>query len=204
MVADVVGTEDVLGQCPEQCRGPDAWPVVLTDGERVLVRAPRPDDAESLQAMHLRCSPASLCRRYLGSASRAPAVLLPVLLGLSPDSVALVAEARDRRLVALANLFTNDDATGDVALLVEDSWQRRGLGTALVRRLAAEARDRGLHALTVVTVRSNDAPARLLARAGLSVEVGVADGLRELRALLTHGAGARQDPNELNDPVTPG
>lgn len=49
-----------------------------------------------------------------------PETLLPVLLGLPPDAVALVAEAPDGRLIGLANVVLQDDETGEVALLVED------------------------------------------------------------------------------------
>jgi hypothetical protein len=79
--------------------------------------------------------------------------------------------------------------------LVEDSWQRRGLGTALARRLVAAALDRGLHALTAVTFRSNGGPARVLTRAGLSVEARVADDLLELRAPLPNRTGYPASPN---------
>ncbi|HEX2400025.1 MAG TPA: hypothetical protein VHJ79_08560, partial [Mycobacterium sp.] len=37
--------------------GHGAWLVKLTNGEQVLVRTARPDDAGPLQAMHFRCSP---------------------------------------------------------------------------------------------------------------------------------------------------
>jgi RimJ/RimL family protein N-acetyltransferase len=175
--------------------GHDAWLVMLTDGAEVLVRTARPDDARALQAMHSRCSPESRYLRYFGSAAQLPATLLPVLLGRAPGAAALVAETRDRRLVGLANLVTNDDTTGEVALLVEDSWQRRGLGTAFVRRLVAIALDRDLHVVTAVTLRCNDRPARVLARAGLSVEVRLADDLLELRASLRNGTGYPASPN---------
>lgn len=175
--------------------GHGGWLVTLTNGEQVLVRTARPDDAGPLQAMHFRCSPESRYLRYLGTAAQVPTMLLPVLLGLPPDTVALVAETRDRRLVGLANLVTNDDDTAEVAFLVEDSWQRRGLGTALARRLVAIARDRDLRALTAVTFRSNGGPARVLARAGLAVEVCVADDLLELRALLPDRTGYPARPN---------
>jgi GNAT superfamily N-acetyltransferase len=173
---------------------PAAWLVMLTDGAEVSVRPARPDDAMSLQATHARCSPETRYLRYFASAAQLPATLLPVLLGRAPGTVALVAETRERRLVGLANLITNADATGEVALLVEDCWQRRGLGTALVRRLVAIARDCDLHALTAVTLRCNGRPARVLARAGLSVEVHVADDLLHLRASLAPTPAAQRAP----------
>jgi GNAT superfamily N-acetyltransferase len=138
--------------------------------------------------MHRRCSPETRYLRYFGTASQVPPSLLPVLLGTAPGTLALVAEAPDRRLIGLANLIRNHDGdTGEIALLVEDSWQRRGLGTALVRSLVTVAREHGLEALTAVTLLSNGGPTRVLARAGLCVVPRVVDGLLELHAPLPAG-----------------
>lgn len=180
---------------PTKARGPHhSWLVMLTDGSEVRVRIARPDDARRLEEMHSRCSPESRYLRYFGSASRIPATLLPVLLGLPPDTVALVAETCERRVVGLANLITNDDGTGEVALLVEDSWQRRGLGTALLRRIAALARERHLQALTAVTLPSNGRPARVLARAGLPVQARIVEDVLELRAPIPVGPRGAPGP----------
>jgi GNAT superfamily N-acetyltransferase len=53
-----------------------------------------------------------------------------------------------------------------VALLVEDAWQRRGVGTALLRRLVAYADRTGLAALVAHAHADNPAVPRTLARLG--------------------------------------
>jgi GNAT superfamily N-acetyltransferase len=89
-------------------------------------------------AMHRRCSPQSVWSRY-HRAMADPGTYLPTLLS-RPGSVHLAARDTIVRVVAVGHLLP--DRTGvEAALLVEDSWQGRGLGTRLLRYL-------GHHALT--------------------------------------------------------
>jgi GNAT superfamily N-acetyltransferase len=72
----------------------------------------------------------------------------------------------------MANLVRDGD-TAEAALLVEDAWQRHGLGTALLRRLTAAD-----HAYAV-TELSNTAMMRTLRRAGAELDC-VESGLARL------------------------
>ncbi|MCW6008249.1 GNAT family N-acetyltransferase [Micromonospora sp. CPCC 205371] len=79
--------------------------------------------------------------------------------------VTLVALADDGRLVAMANLVAEGDL-GEVAVLVEDAWQRRGLGTALLRRLVAHGTRAGYAALVAHTYADNRPMMSALRRVG--------------------------------------
>jgi GNAT superfamily N-acetyltransferase len=133
--------------------------VTLTDGSDVLVRPACARDAQLLAEMHRRCSTDTLHLRYFSITYELSEALLPSLLGLRPGALALVAETPNG-IVALANLFTADNVSGETALLVEDAWQRRGLGTALARILFALADDYDLRVLTAVTMHANPGPFR--------------------------------------------
>ena len=65
----------------------------------------------------------------------------------------------------MANLVGEGDLA-EVALLVEDAWQRRGLGTALLRRLSALAARVGYAALVAYTSADNAPDAAHAAPAG--------------------------------------
>ena len=97
-----------------------------------------PGDLARLVAMHRRCSPQSLWSRY-HRAMADPRTYLPTLLS-RPGSVHLAARDTTGRIVAVGHLMPDHTAV-EAALLVEDSWQGRGLGTRLLRHL-------GRHALT--------------------------------------------------------
>jgi RimJ/RimL family protein N-acetyltransferase len=92
---------------------------------------------------------------------------------LDPEGgVTLVALAADDRVVATATLVAEGDV-GEVGLLVEDAWQRRGIGTALLRRLVAHGERAGYAALVAHTHADNKpmlATLRRLSRSGPAPE----------------------------------
>lgn len=108
----------------------------LADAARVTIRTASPQDAGEVIAMHKRCSAESIHQRYHDT----PQLTGRFLSDLLSTDVALVAEAPSRAVVALANLGRDVDKTGELAVMVEDGWQGRGIGTALVDHLVTMAR----------------------------------------------------------------
>ncbi|MGC4807405.1 GNAT family N-acetyltransferase [Micromonospora sp. DT233] len=149
-------------------RAVDQVTLVLPDGAELTVRPAGADDLPGVLELHRRCSARTRHRRYLGgAASPAPARLRRLLeptQGLT--LVATAAEpgaAAEPTVVAMANLLAEGDEA-EAALLVRDDWQRRGLGTALLRRLVGHA-ERGGLAAVLLHVQAENAPMlRTLAR----------------------------------------
>ena len=56
----------------------------------------------------------------------------------------------------------DDPAQAEFTCTVADTWQRRGVGTALVERLATRARDLGVERFVAVIIVGNDAARRLV------------------------------------------
>ncbi|MDI1462760.1 GNAT family N-acetyltransferase [Catellatospora sp. KI3] len=128
-------------------------------------------DLDGIAAMHGRCSADSLYRRYLSGAGAPPRARLALLLANGHTSVAVATGGiDDGRIVAAAQLVAAASGPAELAILVEDAWQRRGLGTALARRLVGHAVGAGLPAVLVYVLATNQ-PA-----------------LRTFRRLLTDGA----------------
>ena len=140
---------------------------MLADGAELTIRRATPEDHERVLEMHQRCSMTTRLRRYLSN-TRIPTTTTVARL-LSPASGhALVVEDAAGRLVAMANLTwpsgANADGSGtpELAILVEDAWQERRLGTFLARRLIAVAAELGVGRIRAVVHASNTAMARIL------------------------------------------
>jgi GNAT superfamily N-acetyltransferase len=155
-----------------------AGPVVATssDGTPIVLKHGQPGDAEAVSAMHGRCSRETLFQRYHTGVRTMPRRLLHRLL-MPPRGLSLLAVC-GRDVVGLGQLISG--ATGEIAeisLLVEDSWQRKGVGTALIARLAVLAAARGQRKLMAVSLPGRDAIFRTAVRAGLSPEQPEEEGL---------------------------
>ncbi|MGI6869490.1 GNAT family N-acetyltransferase [Amycolatopsis sp. 3B14] len=164
-------------------------PLALTcaDGAAVVLREGKPADAEAVSAMHARCSMTTLFARYHTGMRTMPRRWLHRLL-VPPRGMSLLAVC-GREVIGVGQLIPG--ATGEIAevsLLVEDGWQRNGVGTALMGRLAEIAAARGCRRLVAVSLPGRDGIYRTAQRAGLAPEPPEEEGL--LRIDL-EAAGAR-------------
>jgi GNAT superfamily N-acetyltransferase len=137
----------------------DGLPVrpVGTGDSLIRVRLAWADDRAALARMFDRCTPSTRYRRFHGPVKAIPERYLAEALSGSPFHYALVAflepaaAAHTRPLpgsiVALASCRLVEEGAAELGILVEDAWQRQGLGTRLVDELVAHANDAGLSVL---------------------------------------------------------
>jgi GNAT superfamily N-acetyltransferase len=104
----------------------------------VTIRPALPDDRAAILELGARCSPDTMRKRFHGPVTEFPARYLEWILGPGSHADNLLA-LTDGRAVGLATFQPTGPGRGEVAVLVEDGWQHHGVGTRLVRRLAARA-----------------------------------------------------------------
>ena len=134
--------------------------LLLADGTGVELRLLQPDDDPALADFQGRLPEESHALASGGDA---------------PDRMALVATT-GQAIVGVARydrLPGGDQA--ELALVVEDRFQGRGLGTALLQRLAAFAHDRGVARLVAVTSPEHQRVRQVVRRAGFET-ASVYDG----------------------------
>jgi GNAT superfamily N-acetyltransferase len=166
--------------------------LLLHDGSEVLLREAGPSDVPLVDALHARCSPASRRARFLSPTPQLPPGELAELLGGEPGAgTAVLAVTIDGgSAVGVATMAPEQAAaTARCALLVEDAWQGRGLGTALLRRAADAAVEQGALELVGIARPNELGLARLLRRAGLRPSAELVDGAVQLRAPLPTPVG---------------
>jgi GNAT superfamily N-acetyltransferase len=153
--------------------------VTLPEGERVTVRRAGPGDLSAALGMHERCSAESLRQRYHGPVRDADLYLSHLL---NPrHGRTLAARTDSGRLVALGHLLWDGDET-EVALLVEDDWQRRGLGSELLERLTGLARSSGSRGVYAVTRSSNTGMVAAMRGLGLPLDYRIEEGTMVITA----------------------
>lgn len=145
--------------------------VTLRDGTRLPVRPIRPDDIERERAFFHGLSERSRFQRFMHAITD----LTPQMLQrfVTPDyerELALVALHADRFVAVGRYAPTDEPARAEFALVVGDAWQRRGLGRALLERLAAAARAAGYRALCGRVLESNQEMLELTRRLGFEPE----------------------------------
>lgn len=104
-------------------------PVAAGEGRDVPLRVATIADSAAVSALHARSSAGTVRRAHGTPLARVDARLARRLL--VGGAGALVA-VRDDRVVGLAALGDVVDGACHLTLLVEDSWQKRGLGTRLL------------------------------------------------------------------------
>jgi GNAT superfamily N-acetyltransferase len=146
----------------------------LPDGESVTIRPVRRQDADALQAYFRGLSGETRYRRFLGAMAELTGKQLARLAEMDgPDALALLAFAETGGtscLIGEAVLVTvPGSARSEMALSVADHWQRKGVGSALVRELECRARIGGARYLYGDVLRTNIAMKNLARKAGFAL-----------------------------------
>lgn len=157
----------------------------------VTVRQARPSDTSVLVDLVERCSELTLHRRFHGATG--PHVQREVRRIASPTpehrSWVVVGPGGDVR--GTATLAWGRAGDVHVAFLVDDAWQRRGVGRSLYRALAREAVAAGLPAVTA-TVQGDNVPAlRFLHVMAPDARSRFVDGEVEVRVPVASAAHGR-------------
>ncbi|MEU2513967.1 GNAT family N-acetyltransferase [Streptomyces syringium] len=159
--------------------------LTLPEGNAITVRRADPGDLVAAREMHDRCSPATLALRYhgpIGDADRYLRHLLSPRFGRT-----LAAYTASGRLVALGHLLWDGDET-EVALLVEDDWQRRGVGAELLARLVALAGEARCESVYAVTQASNTGMVAAMRALDLPLDYQIEEGTLVITARLAPAA----------------
>ena len=101
-----------------------------------MIRTVHIEDVAALGRMMARCSPRTRYERFHGVVTEIPPAYLRRCL--SGEHIALVV-ADAGEIVALASIGPSVGDTPEMAIIVEDGWQGRGVGRALVAALFAKA-----------------------------------------------------------------
>jgi len=154
-------------------------PLELTDGTRLWSRPIRADDEERLLDFHTRLSSDTIYRRFFSAHPRlAPGEVHRFTHLDYDDRFALVGVDEDGRIMGVGRYDrTPGSDSAEVAFVVEDTIQGRGLGSALLARLAREARRHGITRFEAQTLVDNHKMLGVFRHAGFRETTRLVDGI---------------------------
>jgi acetyltransferase len=141
----------------------------LKTGETVLLRPIRPEDLEAERRFIARLSQRTLYMRFHAPVRELNIERLVRYTQIDYDrEMAFVAvdanvEHADGEIRGIARYTRNPDgSTCEFGLAIEDTWQGRGLGHALMNAIESCARDRGIREIVGYVLKDNADMARLM------------------------------------------
>ena len=164
---------------------PQHWEadVLLTDGGVVHLRPSGPGDADEIRAMHGRMSQRTLYLRYFSAISQVSDKQIALFTGVDQVNSAGLVAVLGGQIIAAGTYHRSpvgDTDSAEVAFVVQDDQQRRGLGSILLEHLAAAAQERGIRRFTAEVLSENTQMVRVFIDAGYSVSREYDSGVVDL------------------------
>lgn len=146
----------------------------LRGGTPIVIRALRPDDEAGLLAALDQASTQSLQRRFFvlkrHFSDKERAFFVDVDFKSHVALVACAEEAGRSTIMAGGRYVASEPGRAEMAFIVIDAWQGRGVGGLLMRHLIAIARESGLKELTAEVLPENTAMRRVFDKFGFKPE----------------------------------
>lgn len=146
--------------------------ILLRDGSSLHLRPIKPGDVSALLEFHTRLSPRSVYFRYFSPLPELSEERAKVLASVDyNDTFALVGELAGR-LVGVARYYRDEKAhdRAEVAFLIEDALQGRGIATRMLERLAEIAREKGITTFDAYVLGDNRKMMDVFMHTGFAVE----------------------------------
>lgn len=148
--------------------------VTLRDGSTLRLRPIRPDDCDRWLAFFQRLSRHTIYLRFHHLMRGASTEDARHFCAVDYDStfalVATAGEGAEERIVAVGRYARLDRSdTAELALAVEDAYQGKGIGTHLLKQLAAIASQKGLRAFEAEVLAENHEVMEVLEDSGFGI-----------------------------------
>jgi predicted CoA-binding protein len=154
------------------------------DGSTATVRIATGHDAEALASFFARLSVESLRARFLSQSIPGPQFVESLCDSSNPRvQLTLVVERllqSDKAIVAVGSYFGRNNDSAEVAMAVDDQFQRKGIGSALLERLALLATRAGFTRFWAITRMENRDMIDVFRNSGFPLEDKAEGGIVEL------------------------
>lgn len=160
--------------------------VHLPDGKRVLLRPVKPSDEEPLKDLFYNLSNESIYKRFMGVKRYLPREQLHELANVDYSKnmaiVAVIGDEKREEIIGVGRWGLDEETnSAEVAFVVRDDWQWRGVGTELLRYLTQIAKRRGLYGFTADVLANNQRMLKLFEKMDFEMEKERRNGVYHIR-----------------------
>ena len=167
----------------EEHAAPRHWEadVLLRDGHTAHIRPIRPEDGELLVDFYSpRLGPVEVLPVLHRQRRSCPPRDVERFVPGRPRAARAFAVTLSDRMIALGSYEGDDVGKAEVAFLVEDAQQGRGIGHLLLEHLAQAGRERGIDRFVAEVLPDNERMIQTFRDAGYRVVSGIEDGVMSL------------------------
>ena len=151
-------------------------------GNQVSIRVATPRDRERLRGMFSRATSETIYRRFHIPYPDVPERTLALMLDVDHrDKESLVAVAQGEIVGHAMYARLGDGGEAEMAIIVEDGWQSKGVGKSLLSELAERARLRGVETFTGEVLGENRRMLGLAATMFAETDYAIRDGVYHVR-----------------------
>ena len=159
--------------------------IEIPHGPAILVRPLRNGDVATVAAVFARLGDESRRRRFNAAKPCLSGAELAGLAAVDARHHALVAHVvGDPEPAGLAQLARTERQSAEIAFVVADCYQQRGIGSALMRLLLDDARAAGITEITALASGDNRAALALIRRVASISEIRLEGPEQSIRAAI--------------------
>jgi RimJ/RimL family protein N-acetyltransferase len=179
---------DQIYVCADSCNYPSDIETVKTfkDGLEVKFKPIRPSDEDMMRRLFYEFSDESKYLRYFAKVLIMPHKEMQKYVNIDYEKVfsivGVVTDHRTERIIAEAR-YALDPESGayEMAFLVDEEFQGRGIGTFMLGYLLKIARERGIKKLSATVLPQNTKMLKVFGKAEVKPKMKSSDGVIELR-----------------------
>ncbi len=155
---------------------------ICDDGTAITIRAVHPTDEPRVRELFYSLSQESLYKRFMSRMKWVPRKQLQEFVYIDHrNEVSIVATVPDpdgEEIVAMGGYYLNPKTNrAEVAFVVQDEWQSKGIGSFLFRHLINIARRNGIAGFTAEVLRENKPMQAVFEKSGLKIESQLHEGV---------------------------
>jgi acyl-CoA hydrolase/GNAT superfamily N-acetyltransferase len=156
--------------------------MLLDDGTQIHLRAVQPTDEPGMRDLMYDLSKETVYYRFMSRQSTFSDKQIQDFIYVDHRQevtiVATVPEAHGENIIGVGRYFLDDKTNrAEVAFVVSDTWQNRGLGTFLFKHLAELAKRNGISGFTANVLRENQRMQTIFNHSGHKVTTCLEEGV---------------------------